>query len=163
MKNVWIRQASEDDHNDVKALNQAAFGGEDEAAIVDALQASGDSLYSLVAHNDRDVLGHIQFFKIAVDGADIAAGLGPMSVVPDMQNRGIGSGLVRLGLQLMQGSGRPLVFVLGHQDYYPRFGFSADIAAPFCAPWEGPAFMALKSQPDAPLDGRLTYPPAFGA
>ncbi|MEO0607462.1 MAG: N-acetyltransferase [Pseudomonadota bacterium] len=165
MNNLWIRQARAEDAGAIEALNRLAFGTPEEAQIIDRLGQDGDSLASLVAHNDREVLGHIQFFKIAVDGADIAAGLGPMSVLPEVQHKGIGSGLIRLGLTLMEGQGRRLVFVLGHPDYYPKFGFSAALAAAFTAPWSGPAFMALQcgaTDPEGPTGGALTYPAAFG-
>jgi len=59
-------------------------------------------------------------------------------------------------------NGEQIVFVLGHPEYYPRFGFSADLAAPFDSDWSGEAFMALRLHPNAPASGRLTYPPAFG-
>lgn len=163
MSDLWIRQARPDDAKAVRDLNHAAFGTTGEAQIVDRLAKDGDGLASLVAHNDREILGHIQFFKIAVDGADLAAGLGPMSVRPDAQNTGIGGGLIRFGLTLMQGQGRPLVFVLGHPDYYPRFGFSAEIAEGFSAPWSAPAFMAIRFEDTGPSGGTLTYPAAFGA
>ncbi|MEL7040800.1 MAG: N-acetyltransferase [Pseudomonadota bacterium] len=163
MNTLWIRQVRAEDAEAVRALNDAAFGTPDEAQIVDQLANDGDSLASLVAHNDRQILGHIQFFKIAVDGADLAAGLGPMSVQPDVQNTGIGAGLIRFGLTLMEGQGRPLVFVLGHPDYYPKFGFSAETAAAFSAPWSGPAFMAIRFGDAGPKSGTLTYPAAFGA
>lgn len=163
MKDIWIRQAREDDADAITALNDVAFGGPDEARIITQLAADGDSLYSLVAHDDRTILGHIQFFRILVDGQDVAAGLGPMSVVPERQKSGIGSGLIRFGLQLMAGSGRGPVFVLGHPDYYPRFGFSAATAAAYTAPWSGEAFMATPPPAGAPETGTLTYPAAFGA
>ncbi|MEM9937435.1 MAG: N-acetyltransferase [Pseudomonadota bacterium] len=161
MKDIWIRQVRDEDAETVAALNTAAFGGPDEARIVAELAAEGDSLYSLVAHNDREILGHIQFFKIAIDEEDTAAGLGPMCVTPDRQRSGIGSGLIRFGMQLIEGSGRPLVFVLGHPNYYPKFGFDAVAAQPFSAPWSGPAFMALRFGEVGPTTGALTYPKAF--
>lgn len=163
MKDIWIRLATPDDAQAIAALNEAAFGGPDEAEIVRKLDADGDNLLSLVAHDDREILGHVQFFPILVDGADIAAGFGPMSVTPARQKRGIGSGLLRFGLQMMEGAGRQLVFVLGHPDYYPRFGFSAEAAQAFDAPWSGPAFMALRFAKTGPQSGMLTYPQAFGA
>ena len=163
MRDIWIRQARTEDADAITALNTTAFGTPDEARIVEALATDGDSLYSLVAHDDRDIVGHIQFFRIRVDGADVAAGLGPMCVAPGRQRCGIGSGLIRFGLSLMQGAGRDPVFVLGHPDYYPRFGFSAASAAAFRAPWSGPAFMALRTREDGLQGGELTYPRAFGA
>lgn len=163
MKDLWIRQARTEDAEAIAALNDAAFGTPDEARIVAQLAADGDSLVSLVAHNDREILGHIQFYRILLDGADNAAGLGPMSVLPDHQRKGIGAGLIRLGLTLMEGQGRSLVFVLGHPDYYPKFGFSAETAAPFTAPWSGPAFMGQRFGTGGPASGMLTCPAAFGA
>lgn len=162
MKDLWIRQARESDAEVIAALNNAAFGTPDEARIIAQLAVDGDSLASLVAHNDREIIGHIQFFRIQVDGADIAAGLGPMSVLPDHQRKGVGAGLIRLGLTLMEGQGRGHVFVLGHPEYYPKFGFSAGTAAPFKAPWSGPAFMAKRFGTGGPTSGVLTYPAAFG-
>ena len=85
-----------------------------------------------------------------------------MSVKPDMQGRGIGSSLVRMGLLVMAGRGESIVFVLGHPEFYTKLGFSADLARPFRAPWSGPAFMALAVNPGAPEAGELTYPAAFG-
>lgn len=163
MNNLWIRPAIEDDAEAIIALNDAAFGTPEEAKIVDQLARDGDSLASLVAHNDREVLGHIQFFKVWIDGADIACGLGPVSARPDVQKRGIGAGLIRFGLTLMEGAGRTHCFLLGHADYYPRFGFSPELAAQFSGPWSGPNFMAIKLTETGPSAGELRYPAAFGA
>ncbi|MGB3625978.1 MAG: N-acetyltransferase [Henriciella sp.] len=163
MKDIWIRPACPDDAEDIGALNDAAFGTPDEAKIVARLAEDGDSLASLIAHNDREILGHIQFFRILINGNDIGAGLGPMSVVPERQKSGIGRGLIKLGMTMMEGQGRQLVFVLGHPDYYPKFGFSPGVAARYEAPWSGPAFMGIELSPAAPRTGTLTYPGAFGA
>ena len=163
MNNLWIRPATPEDADTITALTDAAFGTPEEAQIIAQLAQDGDGLASLVAHNDREILGHIQFFKIWVDGADIACGLGPVSAHPDVQKRGIGSGLIRFGLTLMEGAGRTHCFLLGHKDYYPRFGFSSDLAANFSAPWSGPSFMAIALSDDGPSSGELTYPAAFGA
>ncbi len=162
MSELWLRAAREDDAGAIATLNRAAFKNDEEAEIVAALERDGDSLSALVAHDDHDLLGHIQFFRILVDGAPIGAGLGPMSVAPVHQGRSIGSQMVRFGLLQMQGQDHGLVFVLGHPEFYARFGFSADMATDFRAPWSGPAFMALRLDEDSPRTGRLTYPRAFG-
>ncbi|WP_300396692.1 N-acetyltransferase [Henriciella sp.] len=161
MRDLWIRPAREEDAAAIAALNDDAFGTPDEARILAQLAEDGDSLASLVAHDDREILGHIQFFRILVDGRDIAAGLGPMSVSPERQGRGIGRGLIKLGMTMMEGQARQLIFVLGHMDYYPKFGFSADVAARYEAPWSGPAFMGIELSEEAPRNGPLTYPKAF--
>ncbi|MHA7899380.1 MAG: GNAT family N-acetyltransferase [Henriciella sp.] len=162
MSQLWIRPATPDDAETITALTDAAFGTPEEAQIIAQLAQDGDSLASLVAHNDRDILGHIQFFKVWVDGEDIACGLGPVSAHPEVQGRGIGAGLIRFGLTLMEGAGRSHCFLLGHKEYYPRFGFSAELAAQFESPWSGPHFMA-KQLNAGPESGKLTYPAAFGA
>lgn len=159
---TWIRPARPDDLDEIVALNDAAFGGTAEGRIVRQLEKDGDSVLSLVASDDDRLLGHIQFFRILVDGEPIAVGLGPMATLPEVQRSGIGSGLIQMGLMALEGAGEQIVFVLGHTDYYPRFGFSAELAAPFKAPWSGDAFMALALADDAPQAGQLTYPAAFG-
>ena len=157
----WIRPAHEEDLEEIVALNDLAFGDKAEGRIVRKLAKSGESVLSLVASDDAGIVGHIQFFRIDVEGAP-AVGLGPMSVHPDFQNTGIGSGLIQMGLMALEGAGESLVFVLGHPEYYPRFGFSAEEAAPYQADWSGEAFMALQLSDEAPASGRLTYPAAFG-
>ena len=163
MNNLWIRPATDDDADTITELTDAAFGTPEEAQIITQLAKDGDGLASLVAHNDREILGHIQFFKVWIDGADVACGLGPVSARPDVQKRGIGAGLIKLGLTLMEGAGRSHCFLLGHKEYYPRFGFSSNLAAQFSGPWSGPNFMALALNATAPKSGALTYPAAFGA
>ena len=160
---TWIRPAHAEDIDEIAKLNDAAFGQSAEGKIVRRLKRDGDSVLSLIAHDDSRIVGHVEFFRILVDSAPLAVGLGPMSVLPDRQKQGIGSGLVRTGLLALEGAGESLVFVLGHPDYYPRFGFSADAALPFAAPWSGPAFMALRLTDDAPMAGTLAFPAAFEA
>ncbi|MFT5776120.1 GNAT family N-acetyltransferase [Hyphomonas sp.] len=162
MTETWTRNLRLDDMDAVAALNRASFGRSAEAKITRRLHKDGDSLLSLVAHQHEEIVGHIEFFRILIDGQPEATGLGPMCVKPDVQRRGIGAGLVRMGLVILGGREERIVFVLGHEPYYPKFGFSAETAAPFKAAWSGPAFMAQVINPGAPEAGELTYPPAFG-
>lgn len=163
MTRFFIRPAQSTDADAVARLNDAAFGGPAEAQIVRALAADGDSLLSLVAIDDAEgLVGHIEFFRILIDGQPLAAGLGPMSAKPGHQKSGIGSYLVRTGLEELDILGEKLVFVLGHPSYYPRFGFEEATARPFKAPWSGPHFMALRLADGGPAAGTLTYPKAFG-
>jgi putative acetyltransferase len=159
---VWIRPAHAEDIDEIAALNDAAFGTSAEGKIVRKLKRDGDSVLSLIAHDDSQIVGHVEFFRILLDGAPLAVGLGPMSALPGRQKKGIGGGLIRTGLLALEGAGESLVFVLGHADYYPRFGFSAEAAVPYTAPWSGPHFMAQRLTDAAPQTGTLTYPPAFG-
>ena len=158
----WIRPSRAEDLDEIVALNDLAFGGREEGEIVRKLAESGDQVLSLVASDDNRIVGHVEFFRILVDGEPVAVGLGPMSVHPDLQKSGIGSGLIQMGLMALEGAGESIVFVLGHPEYYPRFGFSAELAEPFEADWSGEAFMALVLSGAAPASGRLTYPAAFG-
>ncbi|MEZ6010304.1 MAG: N-acetyltransferase [Hyphomonas sp.] len=162
MTETWMRLLRPEDMDAVAALNTEAFGGPAEAAITRRLHAAQDSVLSLVATRNEEIVGHIEFFRILIDGQPSAVGLGPMSVKPGVQGQGIGAGLIRMGLIPLGGRGETIVFVLGHPDYYPKFGFSADLAAVFRAPWSGPAFMARLINPGAPESGELTYPAAFG-
>jgi putative acetyltransferase len=161
MIHFWTRLAKPEDRDPISALNDAAFGGLDESRIIRQLQADGDSLLSLVAENDAGLAGHIEFFRILIDGQPVGAGLGPMSAKPGLQKSGIGSYLIRTGLEELEDLGETIVFVLGHGTYYPKFGFEAETALPFKAPWSGPHFMAIRLAPGAPASGTLTYPSSF--
>ena len=166
MTSFFTRVARPDDIDAICALSDEAFGlafnSKDESRLIRALQADGDSLLSLVAETDDSrVVGHIEFFRILIDGKPVAAGLGPMSAKPGLQKTGIGSYLVRTGLEELDTLGETIVFVLGHDRYYPRFGFEAETAAPFKAPWSGPHFMAIRLAEGGLASGTLTYPRAF--
>lgn len=158
---VWFRRAKPDDLRAIVELNDLAFGGKDEGAIVRRLWEDGDSLLSLVAVDGDDIIGHIEFFRILIDGAPLGAGLGPMSVRPGLQKQGTGGAMIRLGMIALDGAGERIVFVLGHDTYYPKFGFTEAAARPFRAAWSGPHFMALRLGEGGPRSGALTYPKAF--
>jgi putative acetyltransferase len=167
MIDFWTRPMQPADMDAVAALNDAAFGlafnSQGESRLVRQLHADGDSLVSLVAENESGIVGHIEFFRILIDGKPTGSGLGPMSAKPGIQKSGIGSYLVRTGLEELDTLGETLVFVLGHAEYYPRFGFAPETAQPFTALWSGPQFMAIRLAPGGPVSGTLTYPRAFGA
>src|SRR5436190_9240659 len=121
-----IRHEAAADHEAVRHVNRLAFGGEDEARLVDALRSGGHSRVSLVAEVEGRVVGHVLFSEVPIltDGGTVAAlSLAPMAVLPDFQRRGVGSALVREGLEVCR-AGHRIVVVLGHPAFYPRFGFS---------------------------------------
>jgi putative acetyltransferase len=93
-----------------------------------------------------------------------AVALAPVAVLPDFQKRGIGGELIRRGLDLLKQKGERIVIVLGHPEYYPRFGFSAAKAQPLESPFPGDAFMALDLEPGAleGVAGRVRYAQSFG-
>jgi putative acetyltransferase len=159
---IWYRPSRPEYLDAIVAVNDEAFGGPDEGRITRALHADGDSVLSLVATSNVEIVGHIEFFRIWIDGAPVGVGLGPMSVLPELQKTGVGARLIRLGLTALEGAGENLVFVLGHTAYYPKFGFSEADAKPFNAPWSGPHFMALRLAPGGPEAGTLSYLKAFG-
>ena len=150
---VEIREEVPEDQAAVHALNRAAFGGDAEAKIVDKLRASCSAYLSLVAVEGDTVVGHILFTPVHVEGHGVAGmGLAPMAVSPSRQREGIGSQLVRHGLADLQQSGCPFVIVLGHPEYYPRFGFESASKHRLLSQWEGvpdEAFMVLVFDNDA--------------
>lgn len=162
-----IREEAAADQAAVAALNDAAFGGSEESALVERLRAAGLATISLVAVESEGLVGHLLLspLGVEVDGRPVRAlALAPMAVAPDRQRQGIGSALVRAGLRLAGERGWEAVVVLGHPDYYPRFDFSAALAERLQAPFSGPAFMALELVPGALSggQGRVVFPPAFG-
>jgi putative acetyltransferase len=157
-----IREATPADREAILDLNRRAFGRPDEADIVAKLDRAGDILLELVSVDEDQIVGHILFYPLGVHGKLGAAGLGPMSVDPWMQREGIGSLLVRAGLHRMNEAGVPLVFVLGHENYYPRFGFSVEATKDFETPLKGPHFFAIRFRFGPPMSGKLVFPEAFG-
>jgi putative acetyltransferase len=160
-----IREAGIGDHAMIRDVNDAAFGQPDEGLLVDRLRADGDALAELVAEENGRIVGHILFSRLVLHGHDVieAAALAPMSVISGRQRTGIGSALVTAGLARCRALSLPAVVVLGHPDYYPRFGFSAASAARLKSPFSGPAFMALGFDPAALQTERVVrYAPAFG-
>jgi putative acetyltransferase len=155
-------------HAAISAVHRAAFGGEFEAALVERLRRDGLVLVSLVALDADEVVGHILFsdLSLEIDGTPIAAAsLAPMGVHPHRQRQGIGSLLVRAGLERLRQRHIAAAVVVGHPDYYPRFGFSADLARKLASPYAGEACMALELIPHALAGyrGSVHYPAAFDA
>ena len=165
-----IRAEREADQAAIRALNVRAFGRENEARLVDGLRASTYFIpeLSLVAVDASDVVGHILFSRIDIrtaEGVVPALALAPMAVLPAHQRHGIGSALIRRGLGECQRLGQRIVVVVGHPNYYPRFGFTSARAKGLEAPFPDPVFMVQELTPGA-LDGvcgMVEYSPAFAA
>jgi putative acetyltransferase len=168
--NVIVRAENTEDAGErsvIHSINEAAFGCQDEADLVDRLRTEGLVLGSLVAEIQERIVGHILFSRMSIEttGASVsAAALAPMAVLPEHQRHGIGGHLIRHGLDLLRERGERIVIVVGHPDYYPRFGFSSEKARCLESPFPHDAFMAMELSPGA-LDGvrgRVVYPAAFG-
>jgi putative acetyltransferase len=144
---IAVRFEQPEDSGGIRQTNELAFGAPLEARLVDALRGSAGSI-SLVATMDERVVGHILFTPVTLEPAVTLriAGLAPMAVRPEHQRSGIGSQLVRAGLDECGRQGYSAIVVLGHPDYYPRFGFvpahTLGLTCEFPSPPE--AFMALE-------------------
>ncbi len=167
---LHVRPERPADRQVIRQINKAAFAGEVEARLVDNLRGTPGFIpaLSLVAEKDGVVVGHILFSIVHVTlGATRVPvlALAPMAVMPELQNQGIGSLLVREGLARCKALGHKVVVLVGHAEYYPRFGFAPAGAMGLRLPFEAPdeAFMALELVPGAlhGLNGTIEYPPAF--
>jgi putative acetyltransferase len=168
--NVKIRHETTLDYQGITQVNDLAFGQPNESLLIQKLRMNPDFIdkLSLVAEINERIVGHILFFPIKVLGASKDYGslaLAPMSVMPDFQNKGIGGQLIMKGLEVAKDLGFKSVIVVGHKDYYPRFGFAPagkwSIKAPFDLPDE--VFMAMELEKEGLKDvsGVVEYPNEF--
>jgi putative acetyltransferase len=162
-----IRSERPADWQEIRAVNLAAFDTSTEADLVDALRRYAEPIISLVAEDDGHLIGHILFSPVTLTGhsALTLAGLAPMAVVPDRQRHGVGSALVQRGLEQCRQSGVEAVVVLGHAEYYPRFGFTPASRFGLRCEYDVPenVFMALELVSDALTghSGTIRYHPVF--
>jgi putative acetyltransferase len=146
---ISIRPEQPEDIAPIRAVNERAFGQAEEANIVDRLRQSCSNLLSLVATIDGRIVGHILFSPTTIERAGRMVegmGLAPMAVLPEYQRQGIGTALVKKGLAALPSRSCRFVIVLGHPEYYPRFGFERASKRGIRCPWEGvsdEAFMIL--------------------
>ena len=149
MKHIKIREEIPQDIDAIRAINEKAFGQLQEANIIDRLRANCDGLLSVVALKDEKIIGHILFSPVTIEGNHgilKGIGLAPMAVLPEFQRQGVGSELVQAGIQILRKSKCPFIIVLGHPEYYLRFGFERASLYGIKSQWEGvpdPAFMIL--------------------
>jgi putative acetyltransferase len=167
---ITVQPEGKGHYTAIHEINTLAFGRENEAELIKKLRESTNFIpeLSLVAVINERAVGHILFSPVAIhikEGILPALALAPMAVQPEFQNRGIGSELVRRGLERCRNLGYGVVIVVGHPTYYPRFGFTParekGLEAPFPVPDE--AFMAIEFTPGAlnGISGMVIYPPAF--
>jgi putative acetyltransferase len=167
---IRIRPETENDIAAIRHINEMAFGGREEADIVDKVRRQPGERLSLVAvDEDGELLGHILFSPASLaskDGQLEGMALAPMAVLPDHQNRGIGTQLANTGIEMLRAKGCPFIIVLGHAHYYPRFGFQRASKYNIHSQWDGvpdEAFMILVLQTDGlpPEGGAARYSTAF--
>ena len=167
---LLIRPEREEDYPRITEINDRAFGQPGEGKLIERLRLTENFIpeLSLVAEREGSLAGHILFSRIVIvsgSAREPSIALAPMSVLPEWQKKGIGSQLVRDGLRRAKELGHRSVIVLGHPEYYPRFGFQPasrwDIRSPFEAPDE--AFLVLELDPGALAgkSGVVEYPPEF--
>jgi putative acetyltransferase len=160
-----IRYAKASDHEAIAEVVEAAFGRRDEADLVARLRADEDVMFELVAEEDGEVCGHILFSRLWADRFELYGALAPLAVHPSRHRQGLGSKLVRSGVECAREFGCFGLLVLGDPAYYGRFGFSAETAGEVIAPYRGlAAFQALALEEDA-FTGALSvaYPDAFAS
>lgn len=146
----------------VREVNLAAFGRNTEADLVGTLRESAKFVLSLVAVLGNRVVGHILFTDM-LGSAQRLAGVAPMAVLPEFQRAGIGSALVRTGLEYLREQSFAGVVVLGHKDYYPRFGFRPAAEFGITTQFDVPAEYLLVAQISGTslAPGNVRYQPEF--
>jgi len=128
-RNIVIRSETDTDIDVIREVTVSAFrtleiSGHTEQFIIEALRAAGSLTLSLVAEVNGRVAGHIAFSSVTIsDGSRNWYGLGPVSVLPEYQRQGIGTALMEEGLSRLKGLNARGVCVVGHPDYYRKFGF----------------------------------------
>ena len=150
-------------------MNELAFEQPQEADIVDALRRSCSNLLSLVAIMDDEIVGHILFSPVTLETESRqlnGMGLAPMAVSPEYQRQGIGSQMIKQGLFELEKSACPFIIVLGHPEYYPRFGFVPASHYSIQSEWDVPdevfMIMVFDKQQLAGVSGVAKYHPEFG-
>jgi len=173
MDNILIRAEKPEDISSIYEVNKLAFERDSEAKLVDVLRAREDFIpeLSLIATINDKIVGHILLSKISIVNEDQkkheSLALAPVSVIPECQKQGIGKMLITNALDKAKDLGYESVIVLGHKDYYPKFGFGLashwGIKAPFDVPEDH--FMAIELKKRS-LDGKkgtVEYPPEFSS
>lgn len=145
---ITIRHEKPYDRPLTYSIIEKAFKRDAEARLADKLRLKSSDYLSLVAEDSGTIVGHIMFSPVLIKNGNEVQGMGlaPMSVLPSMQRRGIGTLLVKEGLKVLEQKGCPFVIVLGHPGYYPRFGFQPASRFNIRSQWEDvpeEAFMIL--------------------
>jgi putative acetyltransferase len=166
---MMIRKEKAKDIPGIFKINEAAFGRPEEALLVDRLRAMKAIIHSLVAMKDGRLVGHALFSPILIHRDNgvvtVVVGLGPVAVLPHFQKQGIGGELIEAGIELCREARYQAMIVLGHPDYYPRFGFQPSVRFGISSTYDVPddAFMVLRLDSGfiSELYGVAHYHPEF--
>lgn len=158
-----VRPEKSQDIDAIRRINDLAFGQTQEGRGIDLIRAHDPNAFSMVAEIDGEIVGHIFFNSVEIKGKNqtiTGLGLAPMSVHPDYQNQGIGTILIKESLKILQERHVPFVVVLGHADYYPKFGFKRASTFGIRCQWENipdQVFMAMVLDQTKYLRGTAYY------
>jgi len=168
--NIIIRPEQKDDYDSILRINDEAFGRENEGLLVSALRKTSKFIsdLSLVAEMDNNLIGHILFYPLTIKtktGDKDVLSLAPISVLPRYQNKGIGCKLMKKGMGECKKTKYDVIIVVGHPNYYPRFGFKSASKWKIQLPIEAPdeAFMAfeLKENTIDKYAGTVVFPKEY--
>ena len=165
--NIRIRSEAPSDASAIEAVTVAAFlnashASHTEHLIVDALRRSRQLTISLVAEEHGQVIGHVAISPVSIiGGVDKWYGLGPISVVPERQGRGVGTQLMEHALAELRARGAAGCVVLGDPSYYCRFGFQAEPS--LVLPGVPPAYFQVVSFGGPMPTGTVSYHDSFAA
>ncbi len=166
-----IRNERRGEEAQIYEVNLRAFGRREEAELVNVLREPYPNRTSLVAELDNRIVGHALFTPATIEDGEtkvVGATLAPLAVLPECQQTGIGSALMRAGLEAMRNAGEPFVVLVGHPTYYPRFGFERaskyDLVCEYGqVPDEAFMIIRLDRQRMQGVKGTVKFPPEFAA
>jgi putative acetyltransferase len=158
-----IRPERPADADAIHAVVAAAFPTDAEARLVEALREAGRLTISLVAEDGGEVVGHIAFSPVTVEGVGGGLGLAPLAVIPERRGEGVGGRLVREGLAAAGRAGAAFAVVLGEPGYYSRFGFEPAARHGLTDEYGGGDAFQVVTLGGAPGRGLVKYAPEFAA
>lgn len=164
---IHIRDEAQADAPHIQNIHERAFGGQYESRLVDMLREAGHIVLSIVASVGDEIVGNVILSPATIEPRVQHSrwlGLGPIGVLPEHQGRGIGSLLVKTGLERCQSMGYDGVILLGSPAYYSRFGFVRASKQGLTSEYgDGPAFQVIELREDAlaEAEGKMVYSPEF--
>jgi putative acetyltransferase len=169
---INIRQETPSDYDAVRRVNMISFGRKNEAELVDRLRKTDSFIpeLSLVALEGERIIGHLLITKVHVTSNERSItllALSPMCVIPEYQNKGVGTRMVEAAIRICRGLNYPAIVVLGHPPFYSRLGFVESglygIKSPFDAPPEAYMVYILVEELSGHVAGVVTYPDEFNS